>query len=43
MPECPGEFVPVATGVPELHALAVGPDDALYLKAAHAVIRIRFD
>ena len=38
-----GEFVPVATGVPELHALAVGPDDALYLKAAHAVIRIRFD
>ncbi|MDO5087177.1 MAG: hypothetical protein Q4D74_06145 [Comamonadaceae bacterium] len=37
------DFVPVVTQVPELRALALGPDDALYLKAAHAVIRVTFD
>ena len=36
------QFVPVATNVHALRALAVGPDDAVYLKSGHAVIRLDF-
>ena len=37
------QFVPVASNVRALRALAVGPDDALYLKSGHAVVKITFN
>ncbi|MFT3778886.1 MAG: hypothetical protein QM772_11535 [Ottowia sp.] len=35
-------FSPVATGVYKVRAMTTGPDGSLYLKSAHAVIRISF-